>query len=44
MIYLACPYTHPDADIRAFRFEKANQALLDLKQRHVRGAKVLQIS
>ena len=30
MIYLACPYTHPDADIRAFRFEKANQAAAKL--------------
>ena len=30
MIYLACPYTHPDADVRAFRFEKANQAAAKL--------------
>ena len=30
MIYLACPYTHPDADIRALRFEKANQVAAKL--------------
>ncbi len=31
-------------EVEIYPFEKANQALLDLKQRHVRGAKVLQIS
>ena len=31
-------------EVEIYPFEKANQALLDLKQCHVRGAKVLQIS
>ena len=25
-IYLACPYTHKDAEIREYRFNKANEA------------------
>lgn len=25
MIYLACPYSHPDSNVREYRFMKANQ-------------------
>lgn len=26
LIYLACPYTHPDASVRLFRFQQATKA------------------
>jgi hypothetical protein len=27
MIYLACPYTHPDFEVREYRYRAVNQAL-----------------
>ena len=30
MIYLACPYSHPDSNVREYRFMKANQAAANL--------------
>lgn len=30
MIYLACPYSHKDANVREFRFMKANRAAAKL--------------
>lgn len=30
MIYLACPYSHPNSDVREYRFRHANQAAAKL--------------
>lgn len=27
MIYLACPYSHPNKDVREYRFRHANRAV-----------------
>lgn len=33
MIYLACPYSHPNPKVRHWRFKKANKAACSLMQR-----------
>src|SRR4051794_32448326 len=33
IVYLACPYTHPDAGVRHARFAAANEAAADLIRR-----------
>lgn len=30
LIYMACPYSHPDMEVRKFRFEMANKAAAQL--------------
>lgn len=30
VVYLACPYSHPDAGVRAFRFETATKVAADM--------------
>ena len=32
LVYLACPYSHPDAEVRRLRFEAANRAAGKLMQ------------
>jgi hypothetical protein len=33
LIYLACPYTHPDANVRLYRFQQATKAAAALIRR-----------